>query len=81
MPGEFEETDGADQTTFVQWDLGFSRRDPELFGKHWERLQSRLLSVIEKADPLVISAARNKYRLPRVDAPNWRSTIERCGGK
>ncbi len=79
--GEFEEADGDDRTTFVQWDLGFSRRDPGLFGKRWDRIQSRLLSVIERADPLVISAARSEYRLPRVDAPNWRSAIEKCGGK
>lgn len=79
--GEFEEADGDDQTTFVQWDLGFSRQDPELFGKRWDRVLSRLLSLIERADPLVISAARSEYRLPRVDAPGWRSAIEKCGGK
>ncbi|MCK1385684.1 hypothetical protein [Bradyrhizobium sp. 21] len=79
--GEFEEPDGEDQTTFVQWDLGFSRQDPELFGNRWVRLLSRLLSLLEKADPLVISAARSEYRLPRMDAPNWRSAIKTCGGK
>lgn len=81
LVGEFEETDGGDLTTFVQWDLGFSRQDPELFGKRWDRLLSRLLSLIERADPLVISTARSEYRLPRVDAPGWRSAIEKCGGK
>lgn len=81
LVGEFEEADGDDLTTFVQWDLGFSRRDPELFGKRWERIRSRLLSLIERADPLVISAARGEYRLPRLDAPNWRSAIEKCGEK
>ncbi|PSO19488.1 hypothetical protein [Bradyrhizobium sp. MOS003] len=79
--GKFEEGDGIDQTTFVQWDLGFSRRDPELFGNRWERIQSRLLSLIERAAPLVISAVRGEYKLPRVDAPNWRSAIEKCGEK
>lgn len=79
--GEFEEPNGDDQTTFVQWDLGFSRRDPELFGERWDSVRSRLLSFIEKADPLIISAARSEYRLPRVDAPGWRSAIEKCGGK
>lgn len=78
--GEFEEPDGDDQTTFVQWDLGFSRQDPELFGKRWERIRSRLLDLIERADPLIISHGRNDYRLPRVDAANWRTALEKCGG-
>ncbi|MDI3561207.1 hypothetical protein [Bradyrhizobium sp. Arg816] len=80
LHGEFEEPEGADQTSFVQWDLGFSRQDPELFGKRWQKAQSRLLDVIERADPLIISQGPNSYRLPRIDAANWRSAIEKCGG-
>ncbi len=33
---------------FVQWDLGYSRQDPELFGKRWDRHLSRLLDLIKR---------------------------------
>jgi len=79
LDGEFEEPEAADQTNFVQWDLGFSRQDPELFGKRWKKAQSRLLDLIERAAPLIISQGANSYRLPRIDAANWRSAIEKCG--
>ena len=81
LVGEFEEPSGADDATnFVQWDLGFSRQDPELFGKRWDRLLSRLLDLMEGASPLTISSSTASYQLPRIDAPNWRESIEKCGG-
>jgi hypothetical protein len=80
LHGEFEEPDAADQTTFVQWDLGFSRQDPRLYGKRWGQIQSRLLDLLEHADPLIISQGPSSYRLPRIDAANWRIAIEKCGG-
>lgn len=80
LAGEFEELSGDDDlTNFVQWDLGFSRQDPDLFGTRWERIESRLLDLIESASPLTISGETGSYQLPRIDAPNWRSSIERCG--
>ena len=77
--GEFEAPDKNDLTDFVQWDLGFSRRDPELFGTRWGRIRSRLLDLMAKADPLIISNGSNSYRLPRIDAPDWRDNLEKCG--
>ncbi len=80
LHGEFEAPDSEDQTSFVQWDLGFSRQDPRLYGKHWERVRSRLLDLLERADPLVISQGPSSYKLPRIDVANWRAAIEKCGG-
>lgn len=80
LVGEFEELSGDDDlTNFVQWDLGFSRQDPDLFGKRWERLESRLLDLMEKASPLTISSTTGSYQLPKIDALGWRGSIERCG--
>lgn len=81
LVGEFEELSGddGDLTNFVQWDLGFSRQDPELFGKRWDRILSRLLDLMEGASPLTISSSTASYQLPKIDAPNWRESIEKCG--
>jgi hypothetical protein len=79
LRGEFEEPSGDDQTTFVQWDLGFTRQDPDLYGKRWDRARSRLLDLIANADPLTIASGRRRYSIPRVDVSGWRRPIERCG--
>jgi hypothetical protein len=81
LKGEFEELSGdGDLTNFVQWDLGYARQDPDLFGKRWDRELSRLLDLIERASPLTISSTTGRYQLPKIDAPGWRAAIERCGG-
>lgn|GEM_PF-3551281 len=79
LRGEFEEPTADDQTTFVQWDLGFARQDPELYGKRWDKVSSRLLDLIAKADPLTIASGQQRYEIPRVDVPGWRGPIEMCG--
>lgn len=81
LVGEFEGLSGEDDdlTNFVQWDLGFSRQDPELFGKRWKRVEKQLLDLMEGASPLTISSKTASYQLPRIDAPGWRGSIERCG--
>jgi hypothetical protein len=81
LAGEFEEfLGGDDATNFLQWDLGYSRQDPELFGKRWNRHLSRLLDLMETASPLTVSSRTGSYQLPKIDAPNWRTSIEKCGG-
>ena len=81
LVGEFEEISADDDATnFVQWDLGYSRQDPDLFGKRWERAEARLLDLMEKASPLTISTGKASYQLPRIDAAGWRAAIEKCGG-
>lgn len=79
LRGEFEEPTGDDQTNFVQWDLGFARQDPDLYGKRWDKVRSRLLELIAQADPLTIASGQQRYEIPRVDVPGWRRPIERCG--
>jgi hypothetical protein len=79
LRGEFEETAENDQTTFVQWDLGFSRQDPDLYAAPWKRVRSRLLDLNAKADPLTIANGQQRYAVPRVDVPGWRRPIETCG--
>ncbi|WP_142250958.1 hypothetical protein [Bradyrhizobium sp. UNPF46] len=80
LVGEFEEISADDDATnFVQWDLGYSRQDPELFGKRWKRAEARLLDLMEGASPLTISSGTASYRLPKIDAAGWRAAIEKCG--
>ena len=80
LVGEFEEISADDDATkFVQWDLGFSRQDPELFGPRWKRVLARLLDLMEGASPLTISSRTASYQLPKIDAAGWRGAIERCG--
>ncbi|WP_298239889.1 hypothetical protein [uncultured Bradyrhizobium sp.] len=81
LVGEFEEISADDDATnFVQWDLGYSRQDPDLFGKRWARAEARLLDLMERASPLTISSGTASYQLPRIDAAGWRAAIEKCGG-
>lgn len=79
LRGELEEPTGDDRTTFVQWDLGFARQDPDLYGSRWKKERSRLLDLIAKADPLTIASGQQRYDIPRVDVPGWRRPIEKCG--
>ncbi|PIT05689.1 hypothetical protein TSA1_36895 [Bradyrhizobium nitroreducens] len=80
LVGEFEEISADDDATnFVQWDLGYSRQDPELFGRRWKRAEARLLDLMERASPLTISSRTASYRLPKIDAAGWRAAIEKCG--
>ena len=79
LQGEFQEAEADDATTFVQWDLGFSRQDPELFGKRWKRLYLRLLDMIDSGQPLVISGTKGSYRLPPPDVPRWKKPLAECG--
>ncbi|WP_129591014.1 hypothetical protein [Bradyrhizobium shewense] len=80
LVGELEELSGDDDlTNFVQWDLGFSRQDPDLFGKRWKRVEKHLLDLLGGASPLTISSKTASYQLPKIDAPDWRASIERCG--
>jgi hypothetical protein len=76
--GEFQETDENDSTDFVQWDLGYKRQDPALFGKAWDKQKSKLLSFIASG-PLTVSAEGKSYQLPPVGAAGWQARFEkRC---
>ena len=77
--GEFEEPDAEMATEFLQWDLGFRRQDPELYGKRWKAMLSRLLDMLGSGQSLTISAGKDSYQLPPNDAKNWREPFDGCG--
>lgn len=80
LKGEFQEPDADEETTFLQWDLGFSRQDPELFGPRWNRMYLRLLDLIDSGQPLVVSNGKESLRLPPADAAGWKKGLAECGG-
>src|SRR5450755_513942 len=54
--GKFEAPfEGSGAVNFVQWDLGFSRQDPELYGERWNQIKSQLLDLLDSGKPLAIS--------------------------
>jgi hypothetical protein len=61
---------------FRQWDLGYSRQDPNLFEKKWHALEDRLFNLLDSGRPLTIAAEGKKYVLPPVDAPNWKARFK-----
>ena len=77
--GEFEQPDEDLATTFEQWDLGFSHQDPDLYQKKWKALRDRLYGLLDSGAPLTISAGKDSYQLPPVDAKNWCKPFETCG--
>ncbi len=78
--GEFQEPEADDATAFVQWDLGFSRQDPELFGKRWKRMYLRLLDLIGSGQALTMSSREGSCRLPAPDVTGWKNSLAKCGG-
>jgi hypothetical protein len=79
IDGQFEELFEDSVTDFVQWDLGYRRQDPELYGKQWKALQAKLLDLLESGEPLTISAGAGSYQLPPIDVRNWRAPFNECG--
>ena len=77
--GLFVEPDEDLATTFEQGDLGYRRQDPDLYSKKWEALRDKLLDVLSSGEPLTISAGKDNYQLPPVDAKDWRKPFEGCG--
>ncbi len=75
LNGEIEsahEDDPPGATHFAQWDLGFRRQDPALFGSRWHKLEDRLLDLLDSGLALMISAEKGSYVLPPVNAPDWK---------
>jgi hypothetical protein len=77
--GEFQETTEDMATEFLQWDLGYRRQDPELFGKRWKAKLTRLLDLLGSGKPLKVSAGKDSFQLPPNDAQNWREPFDGCG--
>jgi hypothetical protein len=66
-------------TEFRQTWLGYARNDPQVYGKRWLATRSRLYALLGSGEPLTITAGKNSYQLPPIDAANWRTPFERCG--
>jgi hypothetical protein len=79
LRGEFQEADENDATNFVQWDLGFSSRNPDLFGERWKRMYQRLLDLIGSGQSVTISSSKGSYRLPPPDVAGWKKALAECG--
>ncbi len=77
--GQFSEPFEDMATTFLQWDLGYARQDPDLYGKKWDVVRNRLLDLLDTGQPLSISAGKDSYMLPPNNAKKWRKPFEDCG--
>jgi hypothetical protein len=71
------EDDPPNTTHFVQWDLGYSRQDPNLYEKKWHRLESRFFDLLDSGRPLTVSAEGRNYVLPAVNASRWRQRFQK----
>jgi hypothetical protein len=79
IDGGFAAPDEDSATDFLQWDLGFRRQDPELYGRKWNRIKSRLLGLIGSGETLTLSAQGRSYKLPPVNASDWEEPFDACG--
>jgi hypothetical protein len=79
LKGDFEELSDDLATTFAQYDLGYVRQDPALYGRKWEKLRDRLLDLMDSGRKLTISAGKDSYTLPPIDAKGWRKALGECG--
>ena len=77
IDSHFSNLNPPDTTHFVQWDLGFKRQDPELYGRRWKRLESRLLELLDSGRPLTVSAEGGSYGLPAVKVRGWKERFKR----
>ena len=77
--GDFEEPDDELATQFGQFDLGYRRQDPRLYRKKWKAEAAKLYDLLGSGRPLTISAGKDHYQLPPVDAKGWRAPFDQCG--
>jgi hypothetical protein len=76
--GEFEEPWEGSVVTFLQWDLGYRRQDPELYGTAWKKKKAQLLDLLA-AGPLTLSAQGRSYQMPGANIPDWHPAFDKCG--
>jgi hypothetical protein len=77
--GEFAAPEEDSVADFLQWDLGFHRQDPKLYGRKWNAIKSRLLDLLGSGAPLTVSAGKRSYKLPAVNVSDWRKPFDACG--
>jgi hypothetical protein len=79
ISGEFEVPYAGRDTDFVQWDLGYRRQDPRLYGRDWNKLKTRLFSIFASGEPLTLSAENRSYEIPPANVSGWKETFDACG--
>jgi hypothetical protein len=86
LDGDFEEPVAVKDpvpmnfaTEFRQSYLGYAKQDDRVYGKKWLALRARLYALIGSGEPLTVTAGKDSYQLPPVDAPNWRKPFATCG--
>lgn len=72
IESRFAEMSPPNTTHFVQWDLGFTRQDRELYGRRWKRQEARLLNFLDSGRPLTVSAEGKSYQLPAIAIRGWK---------
>ena len=77
IDGHFSEMSPPNTTHFVQFDLGFTRQDPELYGRRWKRLEARLLNFLDSGRPLTVSAEGKSYELPAIRIRGWKERFRK----
>jgi hypothetical protein len=77
IDGHFAEMSPPNTTHFVQFDLGFTRQDPELYGRRWKRLEARLLNFLDSGRPLTVSAEGKSYELPPIRIHGWKERFRK----
>jgi hypothetical protein len=77
IDGHFAEMSPSNTTHFVQFDLGFTRQDPELYGRRWKRLEARLLNFLDSGRPLTVSAEGKSYELPPIRIRGWKERFRK----
>jgi hypothetical protein len=77
IESRFAEMSPPNTTHFVQWDLGFTRQDRELYGRRWKRQEARLLDFLDSGRPLTVSAEGKSYELPAISIHGWKQRFKK----
>jgi hypothetical protein len=77
IESRFAEMSPPNTTHFVQWDLGFTRQDRELYGRRWKRQEARLLNFLDSGRPLTVSAEGKSYELPAISIRGWKQRFKK----
>jgi hypothetical protein len=64
---------------FWQVYLGYDKQDPAVYGTKWQKLEARLLDVLDSRTPITISSGKASYQLPPIDIDKWRRPFDLCG--
>jgi hypothetical protein len=66
-------------TQFRQSYLGYAKNDPRVYDKKWLALRTQVYALLGSGEPLTISAGKDSFQFPAIDAADWRKPFERCG--